>query len=185
MKRLAPLLVAFLVFFAVVPASIQVPEYHNLPESNHFERATMQNDTLRPTIEEWNISESAHDGEVFDVWARVIDESGVRNVSLIISRSYYPDTSIPMTDNGTYFVASVLALTVNYTYSLQIQAFDMVNNSATSYRRTVDLTLLYANPFDESVTMPIVVGSALSLIAVVIGIAYIVHQRKKTHISSS
>ncbi len=45
-------------------------------------------DTLRPTIEVWNISRSAYEGEPFTAWADVRDlVSGVRNVSLIIRDS--------------------------------------------------------------------------------------------------
>ncbi|MGY5861928.1 MAG: hypothetical protein RTU09_06100 [Candidatus Thorarchaeota archaeon] len=136
-------------------------------------------DTLRPTVEVWNISSSANEGEPFMAWADVIDlVSGVRNVSLIIQDSALNRTEVKLLHNGSYYVASIDRLQNNRSHDLWILAFDMANNSATTYHLTVNLIESTYTPIDPSVTMPIVVSSSLALTAIVICMAAVYDKRR-------
>lgn len=136
-------------------------------------------DTLRPTIEVWNISRSAYGGEPFTVWADVRDPvSGVRNVSLVIQDTTLNRTEYELLYNGSYYAASINRLQFNRSHELWISAFDMANNSATTYHLTVNLIESTHTPIDPSVTMPIVVLSSLTLMAMVIGVAVVYDKRR-------
>ena len=136
-------------------------------------------DTLRPTIEAWNISRSAYEGESFTAWADVIDPvSGVRNVSLIIQDSAMNRTEYELLDNGSYYVASIGRLQFNRSHELWISAYDMANNSATTYHLTVNLIESTYTPVDPWVTMPTVVSSSLALMAMVICLAVVYDKRR-------
>ncbi len=136
-------------------------------------------DTLRPSIEVWNISRSAYEGESFTAWADVRDlVSGVRNVSLKIQDSALNRTEYELLHNGSYYVASIGRLQSNRSHDLWISAFDMANNSATTYRLTVNLIESTYTPVDPWVTMPTVVSSSLALMAMVICLAVVYDKRR-------
>ena len=136
-------------------------------------------DTLRPTIEVWNLSRSAYEGEPFTAWADVRDlDSGVRNVSLTILDSTMNRTEYELLDNGSYYVASIGRLQFNRSHELWISAFDMANNSATTYRLTVNLIESTYTPIDPWVTMPTVVSSSIALMAMVICLAVVYDKRR-------
>jgi len=136
-------------------------------------------DTLRPSIEVWNISRSAYEGEPFTAWADVRDlVSGVRNVSLKIQDSALNRTEYELFHNGSYYVASIGRLQSNRSHDLWISAFDMANNSATTYRLTVNLIESTYTPVDPWVTMPTVVSSSLALMAMVICLAVVYDKRR-------
>lgn len=136
-------------------------------------------DTLRPTIEVWNISRSAYEGEPFTAWADVRDPvSGVRNVSLIIMDSAQNRTEYELLHNGSYYVSSIDRLQSNRSHELWILAFDMANNSATTYKLPVNLIESTYTPIDPWVTMPTVVSSSLALMAMVICIAAAYDKRR-------
>ena len=136
-------------------------------------------DTLRPTIEVWNISRSAYEGEPFTAWADVRDPaSGVRNVSLTIQDSAMNRTEYELFHNGSYYVASIGRLQFNRSHELWISAFDMANNSATTYHLTVNLIESTYTPIDPWVTMPTVVSSSLALMAMVVYLAVVYDKRR-------
>lgn len=138
-------------------------------------------DTLRPSIEEWNFTYSIFDGEDFDVWALVTDnDSGVHNVSLIVRDSHSSETKHLMSFNGTYYTALISGLALNETYELEIEAFDIAGNHATSYKRTVDLTIRTITEVDPWFTMPYVVTSSIGLLCIVLVLAFIVDRRKSS-----
>ena len=136
-------------------------------------------DTLRPSIEVWNISRPAYEGEPFTVWADVRDPiSGVRNVSLIIQDSAMNRTEYELLHNGSYYAASIDRLQSNRSHELWISAFDMANNSATTYHMTVNLIESSHTLIDPWVTMPTVVLASLTLMAMVIGTAVVYDKRR-------
>jgi len=136
-------------------------------------------DTLRPTIEVWDISRSAYEGEPFKAWADVRDPgSGVRNVSLIIRDSVLNRTEYEMLHNGIHYAASIDRLQANRSHELWLLAFDMANNSATTYHMTVNLIESTYTPIDPWVTMPTVVSSSLALMAMVICVAAVYDKRR-------
>ncbi len=142
------------------------------------ESASLQ-DTLRPSIEVWNISRSVYEGEPFTAWADVRDsDSGVRNVTLIIQDTALNRTEYELLHNGSYYVASIDSLQSNRSHELWILAFDMANNSATTYHLTVNLIQSTYTPIDPGVTMPIVVSSSLALMAIVICVAAAYDKRR-------
>jgi len=143
------------------------------------QEATSLQDTLRPTIEVWNISRSAYEGEPFTAWADVRDlASGVRNVSLTILDSAMNRTEYELLHNGSYYVASINRLQFNRSHELWISAFDTANNSATTYHLTVNLIESTYTPIDPWVTMPTVVSSSLALMAMVICLAAVYNKRR-------
>jgi hypothetical protein len=58
-------------------------------------------------------------------------------------------------------------------------------NRAITFARTIDLTIGNFTPIDQNVTMPVVVGSSLALMAIAISLAYVYDKRQKTNIVSS
>jgi hypothetical protein len=140
----------------------------------------MQNDTLRPDLYAWNISEGAYLGEDFEAWAQVSDSgSGVRNVSLVIENLTHIAREHLLPYNGSHFVSQISALALNATYDLFIRAFDNSNNTATSFRREVDLLIISGSDIDVWITMPFVVVSSGALMLVVILAARFVQTRKE------
>ena len=142
------------------------------------ESASLQ-DTLRPSIEVWNISRSAYEGGPFTAWADVRDSaSGVRNVTLIIQDTALNHTEYELLHNGSYYMASIDRLQFDRSHELWILAFDMANNSATTYHLTVNLIQPTYTPIDPGVTMPTVVSSSLALMAIVICMAVVYDKRR-------
>ncbi|MEM2142432.1 MAG: hypothetical protein QXS20_01420 [Candidatus Thorarchaeota archaeon] len=137
------------------------------------------NDTVRPEISRWGIVGNARGGEAFLAWAVVWDESGVQNVTLMIQPSVSPLYSQPLGFNGTMYVSDVAPLAANQTYSLRILAFDMANNSATSYAIIIDRRTT-SGAIDTTATMPVVVSSSLALAAVVITLSHLYDRKRPT-----
>ncbi len=144
----------------------------------NFEVLAMAEDTLRPEISAWGYTGNAAGGEPFQVWANVSDyESGVRNVSLVV-RSDVGNTSVfPLDYNGSLYVATIPPLAADHTYTLNIRAFDMANNSAVSYSYTVDRRPRTTQIVDPNKTAPVVIASSIVLMALVIISACIYDRR--------
>ena len=126
-------------------------------------------DTVRPEISKWGIDGNARGGESFFAWANVSDaSSGVRNVSLIVHPDEGNVSEYPLASNGSLYVDVIPPLEFNRTHTLFIKAFDMANNSATSYSRVIDRRPASSTTIDPAVTAPVVVGSSLVLMVIVI-----------------
>lgn len=139
--------------------------------------ATAQ-DTLRPEISSWGIDGNAKGGESFIAWANVSDaSSGVRNVSLIVQPNVGPRLEYPLESNGSLFTNAIPPLESNHTHTLFIKAFDMANNSATSYSRVIDRRPVTNTTIDPAVTAPVVIGSSLVLMVIVITGAWLYDRR--------
>jgi hypothetical protein len=137
------------------------------------------NDTLRPEISGWGLEGPVAQGLSFSAWANVTDsESGVRNVSLSVLNNTGYRSQYVLGFNGSLYRASIAGLALNAIYTLTVIAFDVANNSATSYQRTVDLRPTASATIDESATAPIVIGSSLVLMGVVAVLATI-YDRKR------
>ena len=137
-----------------------------------------QTDEIRPTVYDWGIIGEPELGDSFLVWANVTDDnSGVRNVTVHVNG---PNVTVHnlMTYNGSFYNAPVHPFPNSGTFNIYIRAYDMANNTRTSY----DVNIIFeANPvqvIDPSVTMPIVVGSSLGLMAIVFGLAMFYDRRK-------
>ncbi len=144
----------------------------------HPNQYGLAQDTLRPTIEYWNISVSVYQGLDFEVSAYIWDsESGVENATLHIRNSTSFEWIYEMIFNGSHYVTAVPALQPGDVYRLQILAFDKAGNSATSYVRTIDLSQTTTS-IPEWATFPIVVSSSLTFMLVIIIIAWIIKKRQ-------
>ncbi len=136
-------------------------------------------DTLRPEISTWGIVGDPTSGAPFLAWAKVTDEgSGVRNVSLVVASDFGNSTYISLLDNGTHYTGEVPGLAANHTYSLYVQAFDLANNSATSYSIEVDTHPGRPSSFDPDLAMPMVVGSSLLLAVTATILSLLYHKRR-------
>lgn len=128
-------------------------------------------DTTWPIISYWNISPSVYRGEPFEVSAYVWDaDSGVDNVTVHILNSTHFEWVYELNYNGSHYVATIPALPIGDVYRLHIKAFDKAGNSVTSYIKTVNL-LDTRTPIPEDITLPVVVGSSLVFMAIVIVLA--------------
>ena len=109
-------------------------------------------DILRPEIRAWGV-EGDPRVEDFTAWADVTDtKSGVRNVTLIVQSASGNVTDFPLLFNGSLYVSMVPRLGANDTYTMFVRAFDNANNSATSYRITLD-THVTPPPIDHTVCL--------------------------------
>jgi len=166
------------ILVAVMILALSVVVKTSAADLQQRESASLQ-DTLRPTIEVWNISRFAYEGEPFTAWADVRDpDSGVRNVTLIIQDSTLNRTEYELLHNGSYYAASISRLQSNRSHELWLLVFDMANNSATTYHLTVNLIESTYIPIDPWVTMPTVVSSSLALTAIVICMAVVYDKRR-------
>lgn len=142
----------------------------------------LSQDTIRPEISSWGIEGRASAGESFVAWANVTDyQSAVRNVSLILNSDNGTVRTVeiyPLFDNGTLYVRQIPGLPANRTYLLRVLAFDLANNSAISYSRTINRYPSPDPPIDPNVTMPVVVTSSLVLFAIVSLLAYVYDRRQ-------
>jgi hypothetical protein len=80
--------------------------------------------------------------------------------------------------NGTFYTGSVPAFPNEGVFNVFIRAFDIANNSRESYDVAITFESDPVIPLDPSVTMPVVVGSSLGLMVVVMGLA-VVYDRKR------
>jgi len=175
-RKILHMVVLLVAVMVLAPAVVVKTSAAANPQQREF--AGLQ-DTLRPSIELWNISRSAYEGKPFTAWADVRDPaSGVRNVSLIIQDSAMNRTEYELFHNGSYYMASIDRLQSNRSHELWISAFDMANNSATTYHMTVNLIVSTYTPIDPWVTMPTVVLSSLTLMVLVIGVAVVYDKRR-------
>ncbi|MHA1772450.1 MAG: hypothetical protein ACTSXS_12775 [Candidatus Thorarchaeota archaeon] len=139
---------------------------------------TISQDTLRPEISAWGIVGDPSSGGSFSVWANVSDSgSGVRNVSLVAQQDTGNTTVTELLRDGPLYTRDIPGLPVNHTYTLYVLAFDLANNSATSYSITVDTHPLPPVTFDPNSAMPVVVGSSLLLGGFTILLAIVYHRR--------
>ncbi len=125
----------------------------------------------QPDVWAWGIEGEPELGNGFDVWANVTDDGpGIRNVTVRVNGPNMTLSNL-MTFNGTFYTASIPAFPNDGTFNVVLRAYDMTNASRTSY----DVNIIFvADPVpyvDPAVTMPIVVGSSLGLMAVVFGVA--------------
>ncbi len=136
-------------------------------------------DTLRPEISAWGIEGNPQVAS-FRAWANVSDpQSGVRNVTLFVERRGVSLHNYSMQFNGSLYVTEVPRLEANSTYALYVMAFDMANNSATSYRINIDTHVPPEIP-DLTVTEPWVVGSSLVLALATIAVTYVYDRRRRS-----
>jgi hypothetical protein len=135
-------------------------------------------------IHAWGIEGEPELGNGFDVWANVSvdsvlndDDPGLRNVTVQVSGPNMTLNNL-MTFNGTFYTGSVPAFPNDGTFSVRIRAYDLANASRNSAYIYIDYESDPLPVIDPTVTMPIVVGSSIGLMAVVIGLA-IFYDRKK------
>jgi hypothetical protein len=142
--------------------------------------AVIAEDTLRPEILGWGIVGDAKGGASFRAWANVSDDSsGVRNVTLVVLSSFLLESRFPLAYNGSLYTEIIPPLAANQTHRLTLIAFDMANNSATSYPITVDRRVTTFITVDPGTTWPVVVPSSLALMVVVSLIACRYDRRRK------
>ncbi len=139
----------------------------------------MADDTLRPEIAAWGFdSAAASSGMPFIAWANVSDyESGVRNVTLVVWPGWENTTLFPLAFNGTLYTDIIPSLEADRVYTLKISAFDMANNSAESYSRTVDRRSSATTPIDPNKTAPVVITSSIIMMVAVSIVACIYDRR--------
>ncbi|MCF2137641.1 MAG: hypothetical protein K9W43_10470 [Candidatus Thorarchaeota archaeon] len=134
-------------------------------------------DTLRPEISAWGIVGDPSSDNSFSVWANVSDSgTGVRNVSLVTQQDTGNTTVTELLRDGPLYTHDIPGLPVNHTYTLYILAFDLANNSATSYSVTVDTHPTPPATFDPNSAMPVVVVSSLLLGGLTILLAIVYHR---------
>ncbi len=172
------LMITLLIVIGVLPFTREMP----LDVDTAYSLNKLSQDTIRPEISSWGIEGRPSAGESFLAWANVTDyQSGVRNVSLILNSDNGTVRTVqnyPMFDNGTLYVRQIPGLPVNRTYLLRVLAFDLVNNSAISYSRTINRYPSPDPPIDPNITMPVVVTSSFVLFAIVLLLAYVYDRRQ-------
>lgn len=156
--------------FLLVLVNLFLPfnNYHTTDMDNS--QYIVSQDTVRPEISSWNFTKEARRGEDFEVWADVTDTgSGVKNVSLVVEETASIKTVHSLSFNSSLYTAQIQALQANRTYELFIRAFDNANNSATSYRRSIDLMIATTTRIDPNVTfVPVVVSSSVVGVLVIV-----------------
>jgi hypothetical protein len=135
-------------------------------------------DTRPPNVYGWGFEGQPELGQGFGVWANVTDdETGVRNVTVEVFGPNMTLNSL-MSFNGTYYIGSVPAFPNDGTFNVRIRAYDLANNTRTSAFRDI---VYESNPpptIPEDATLPIVVGSSIGFMAVVIVMALVYDRRK-------
>ncbi|MBS3795059.1 MAG: hypothetical protein KGY80_09190 [Candidatus Thorarchaeota archaeon] len=157
-----------LLLLVLVNLFLPLSSHHRADESNT--QYILSEDIVRPEIASWNFTKEARRGEDFEVWAEVSDtESGVKNVSLVVEETVSNRILYPLSFNSSLYTAQIPALEVNRTYELFIRAFDNANNSATSYRRSIDLRIATTTRINPNVTfLPVVVSSSIVAVTVIV-----------------
>ena len=131
-----------------------------------------------PDIWEWGIEGEPELGLGFDVWANVSDDDmDLKNVTVEVVG---PNMSLNnlLTFNGTYYTGFVPVFPSDGEFRVRIIAYDLANNTRTSGPVYIEYEENPAPPIDPTVTMPIVVGSSLGLIVIVVGLALVYDKRK-------
>jgi len=141
-------------------------------------------DVTRPDIFAWGIEGEPELGNGFDVWANVTDDGimndddpGLRNVTVEVIG---PNMSLNdlLTHNGTFYTASVPAFPNSGEFWVRIRAYDHANNTRVSAYTILEYESDPIPTIDPTVTMPIVVGSSLGLVVIVVGLALVYDKRK-------
>lgn len=140
--------------------------------------------TALATVYEWGIEGDPELGQGFNVWANVTndeivndDDPGIQNVTI---RVIGPNMSIRnlMTFNGTFYIGSVPAFPNAGTFNVYLIAYNMTGNPRISTNVYITYSPDAPEPIDPSVTMPVVVGSSVALMIVVVVIALFYDRRK-------
>jgi hypothetical protein len=144
----------------------------------------LSQDVTRPDIFGWGIEGEPELGNGFDVWANVTDDTimndddpGLRNVTVQVIG---PNMSLDglLTHNGTFYTGSVPAFPNDGEFWVRIRAYDLANNTRTSGFVIIEYLSDPIPTIDPAVTMPIVVGSSLGLMVIVVGLAWVYDKRK-------
>ena len=144
----------------------------------------LSQDVTRPDIFGWGIEGEPELGNGFDVWANVTDDTimndddpGLRNVTVQVIG---PNMSLDdlLTHNGTFYTGFVPAFPNDGEFWVRIHAYDLANNTRTSAFIRIEYVSDPIPTIDPVVTMPVVVGSSLGLMVIVVGLALVYDKRK-------
>ncbi|MFW9788337.1 MAG: hypothetical protein ACFFE1_11715 [Candidatus Thorarchaeota archaeon] len=141
-------------------------------------------DVTRPNIYGWGMEGEPELGNGFDVWANVTDDEIVNdddpNIRNVTVRVLGPNMTFIglMTHNGTFYTGSVPTFPNEGTFNVRVKAYDMANNSRTSSNIDVVFDSNPTPTIPQTVTMPIVVSTSITLIAFVAVIAVMYDRRK-------
>ncbi len=132
----------------------------------------------------WGIEGNPELGLGFNVWANVTDDAvlndddpGVKNVTVRVTGPNMTINNL-MTFNGTFYTGSVPAFPNDGTFNVYIIAYNMTDHARTSSNVQITFESDPGPVLDPNVTMPIVVGSSLVLMVVVIGLARVYDGRR-------
>ncbi|MFW9793670.1 MAG: hypothetical protein ACFFEE_05185 [Candidatus Thorarchaeota archaeon] len=149
--------------------------------------SNLQQVSAAPTIHAWGIEGDPLLGEGFDVWANVSDDAimndddpGVKNVTVQVlgpNMTYYG----LMTHNGTFYIGSVPTFPNDGQFRVRILSFDLADDQRASAFIYIDYEENPAPDLDPTLTMPMVVGSSVVFMVVVIGLA-VYYDRKKSSV---
>ncbi len=135
-------------------------------------------ESSEPDIWAWGIEGEYELGQGFDVWANVSDQDDdLKNVTVQVIGPNMTYRSL-MTFNGSFYIDSVPAFPNDGTFTVRLRAYDFENNTRTSSPFYIDYISTPPPIIDPSITLPIVVGSSVGLMVVLVGFAYI-YDRKK------
>ncbi|MFW9964778.1 MAG: hypothetical protein ACFFCX_14515 [Candidatus Sifarchaeia archaeon] len=134
-------------------------------------------DDNQPDIWAWGIEGEPELGFGFDVWANVTDQDDdLKNVSVQVLGPNMTYRNL-LVYNGTFHTGAVPAFPNDGTFSVRIRAYDLENNTRTSYPVYIDFEANRTTAVDPSVTMPIVVGSSVGFIVLIVVLAIIYDRR--------
>ena len=158
------------------------------PGSDASQSFLLSQDETRPTIWAWGIEGSPELLEPFSVWANVTDDelgSGIRNVTLIVNgpNATIRDTMVYNASSELY-EKDVAALPNDGIFSMTLFAFDMENNSRSTYDVFVTVSVSEEPPPNPLVTLPVVVGGSLAAALVVCVVAYQYDKRRPVETAS-
>jgi hypothetical protein len=143
--------------------------------------------TALANIYAWGIEGEPELGQGFNVWANVTndavvndDDPGIKNVTV---RVIGPNMSVRnlMTFNGTYYTGSVPAFPNGGTFNVYIIAYNQTDQPRTSSNVYITYNPDAPEPVDPSVTMPIVVGSSIAIMVVVVVLALVYDRRQSVN----
>lgn len=134
-------------------------------------------DDNQPDIWAWGIEGEPELGLGFDVWANVTDQDDdLKNVSVQVLGPNMTYRNL-LVYNGTFHTGAVPAFPNDGTFSVRIRAYDLENNTRTSYPVYIDFETNRTPTIDPSVTMPIVVSSSVGFMVLVVVLAIIYDRR--------
>jgi hypothetical protein len=141
--------------------------------------------TALADIYDWGLEGDPELGQGFDVWANVTndginndDDPGIKNVTI---RVVGPNMSLfgLMTHNGTYYTGSVPAFPNGGTFNVYLIAYNQTDDPRISTNVYITYDPGAPDPVDPNITMPVVVGSSIALMVVVLVIG-LVYDRRRT-----